>query len=248
MAAEPQIDPESLVARMMAELRANPAARELLLRSTLTQEFLGLPARMDAVENRLERVENRLERAENRLERVEERLAGVEDRLTRLEEAVTQLVETVRQLAIDVGYLRGAALETRLHRSVRSRVSQALGLRRARIMQSELLEPLPELAQRLDDAREDGLITSDQDSRVEATDVIMQAERKNDGATIWVAIEASSSIHENDVHRARESADILAVMFDQPAEAAVVGHRINDMDSERAGSARVHVLIVPPVL
>ena len=114
-------------------------------------------------------------------------------------------------------------------------------------MQSELLEPLPELAQRLDDAREDGLITSDQDSRVEATDVIMQAERKNDGATIWVAIEASSSIHENDVHRARESADILAVMFDQPAEAAVVGHRINDMDSERAGSARVHVLIVPPV-
>lgn len=69
MATEPQIDPESTVARMMAELQANPAARELLLRSMLTQEFLGLPARMEAVENRLERAENRLERAENRLER-----------------------------------------------------------------------------------------------------------------------------------------------------------------------------------
>jgi tetrahydromethanopterin S-methyltransferase subunit G len=121
----------------------------LLLRSALTQEFLGLPARMEAVEKRLE---------------------SVEDRLTRLEEAVAQLVETVRQLAIDIGYLRGVALETKLHRSVRSRVSQALGLRRARIMQSELLEPLPELVERMDAALASGLITDDQDSWVEATD------------------------------------------------------------------------------
>ena len=241
MATEPQIDPESLVARMMAELQANPAARELLLRSALTQEFLGLPARMEAVESRLERVENRLEGVENRLERAE-------DRLARLEEAVTQLVEAVRQLAIDVGYLRGVALETKLHRSVRSRVSQALGLRRARIMQSELLEPLPALVERMDSALADGLITDDQDSRVEATDVILRAERKDGQEWLWVAIEASSSIHQRDIQRARESADILALMFEEPAEAAVVGHRISDMDSERAGVARVHVLIVPPSL
>ena len=234
MATEPQIDPESLVARMMAELQANPAARELLLRSVLTQEFLGLPARMEAVENRLERVE--------------ERLAGVEDRLTRLEEAITQLVETVRQMSVDIGYLRGVALETKLHRSVRSRVSQALGLRRSQIMQSELLEPLPELVQRINTALGNGLITDDQDSRVEATDVILRAERKDTQEPLWVAIEASSSIHQCDIQRARESADVLAVIFNEPAEAAVVGHRISDMDSERAGDARVHVLIVPPVL
>ena len=241
MATEPQIDPESLVARMMAELQANPAARELLLRSALTQEFLGLPARMEAVEHRLERVENRLERAESRL-------AGVEDRLTNLEKAVAELVEAVKQLVIDVGDLKGVALETRLHRSVRSRVSQALGLRRARIMQSQLLQSLPELVERMDSALSDGLITDDQDSRVEATDVILQAERKNDGAAIWVAIEASSSINESDVQRARESADILAVIFEQPAEAAVVGHRIGVLDEERANASRVHVVIVAPSL
>lgn len=234
MATEPQVDPESLVARMMAELQANPAARELLLRSALTQEFLGLPAHMEAVEHRLERAENRL--------------AGVEDRLTNLEKAVAELVEAVKQLVIDVGDLKGVALETRLHRSVRSRVSQALGLRRARIMQSQLLEPLPELVQRMDSALSDGLITDDQDSRVEATDVILQAERKNDGAAVWVAIEASSSINENDIQRARESADVLAIMFDQPTEAAVVGHRIGILDEERADAARVHVLLVAPSL
>ena len=219
---ESQLDPESLVARMMAELQANPAARELLLRSVLTQEFLGLPARTEAVENRL---------------------AGVEDGLTRLEEAVAKLVETVRQLAGDMGHIRGVTLELGLHRSVRSRVSQALGLRRARIMQSQLLEPLPELADRMDSALAGGLITSDQDSRVEATDVILRAKRKSDGAMIWVAIEASGSINEGDIQRARESADILAVMFEQPTEAAVVGHRISVLDAERADAARVHVLV-----
>lgn len=229
MATGPQIDPESLVARMMAELQANPAARESLLRSALTQEFLGLPEQGEAVET-------------------EERRTGSDDTLTRLEEAVADLVKSVQLSAADVNCLRSMDVEAKLHRSVRSRVSQALGLRRARIMQSELLEPLPELVERMDAALASGLITDDQDSRVEATDVILRAERKDGQEWLWVAIEASSSIHQRDIQRARESADILALMFEEAAEAAVVGHRISDMDSERAGSARVHVLIVPPIL
>ena len=38
------IDPESLVARIVEELRANPAAQRLLLRTLLTNEFLVLTA------------------------------------------------------------------------------------------------------------------------------------------------------------------------------------------------------------
>lgn len=40
----PQIDLESLVARIVEELRANPDAQRLLLRTLLTNEFLGMPA------------------------------------------------------------------------------------------------------------------------------------------------------------------------------------------------------------
>ena len=43
-------DPESLVARIIAELQANPAAQQLLMRAMLTNEFLGMPARLDAIE------------------------------------------------------------------------------------------------------------------------------------------------------------------------------------------------------
>ena len=48
--SEQQLDPESLVARIVEELRANPAAQRLLLRTLLTNEFLGMPAGLQHIE------------------------------------------------------------------------------------------------------------------------------------------------------------------------------------------------------
>ena len=50
MTAARQLNPESLVARIIAELQANPHAQRLLLRALLTNEFLGMPARLDRIE------------------------------------------------------------------------------------------------------------------------------------------------------------------------------------------------------
>ena len=51
MSTEQQLDPESLVARIIVELQANPDAQRMLLRALLTNEFLGMPARLDAIES-----------------------------------------------------------------------------------------------------------------------------------------------------------------------------------------------------
>ena len=45
-----QLDPASLVARISAELEANPATHQMFLRAMLTGEFLGTPARLNAIE------------------------------------------------------------------------------------------------------------------------------------------------------------------------------------------------------
>lgn len=45
-----RLDPESLVERIIAEIQANPPARQMLLRAMLTNEFLGMPAHLDAIE------------------------------------------------------------------------------------------------------------------------------------------------------------------------------------------------------
>ena len=42
--------PESLVARIIAELQATPGAQTLLLRAMLTNEFRGMPLRLERIE------------------------------------------------------------------------------------------------------------------------------------------------------------------------------------------------------
>lgn len=54
------LDTESLVARIIAELQANPGAQQLLLRAMLTNEFLGMPARLDAIERDVAEINGRL--------------------------------------------------------------------------------------------------------------------------------------------------------------------------------------------
>lgn len=43
-------DSESLVARIIAELRADPDAQTLLLRALLTNEWLGMPIHLERIE------------------------------------------------------------------------------------------------------------------------------------------------------------------------------------------------------
>ena len=47
MTTQEGVPPDSLVARMIGELDANPQARTLLLRALLTDDFLLLPAKVD---------------------------------------------------------------------------------------------------------------------------------------------------------------------------------------------------------
>ena len=52
-------DPTPLVARIVAELRGNSEAEQMLLRAMLTNEFLGVPAGMHGIEEDVARITNR---------------------------------------------------------------------------------------------------------------------------------------------------------------------------------------------
>ena len=213
---ESRIDSESLVARIIAELRANPEARKMLLHALLTDEFLGMPVR---------------------LERVEADIAE-------LKADVAQLKVDVAQLKVDVGHLKGDSLETRLSRRIRPLLSQRFGLRRARVMQGLLQEPAPELLDAVESALNEGVIDDGQETRIDATDLIVRAQRKTDGRWVWVAVEASNVIGRRDIERARDSMHALGAVFGEEALAVVVGYRILEPDRQRAVSANVHVALV----
>ena len=211
MSAEERLDPTSLVARIIAELQANPDAQRLLLRALLTNEFLGMPARLD-----------------------------------RIEQDIAELRADVAGLKTDVAYLKGSDLEHRLHRKIRPLISGALALKRAQIVQSMVQEPNRDFLDRLEDALENGRITEGQDARIEATDFILHAQRRDDRAPVWIAVEASYRVHANDIQRVRASADALSAVFDSEALAVVAGYVIDPPDAERAEASGVRCLPVSP--
>ena len=218
MAAEEQLDPTSLVARIIAELQANPDAQRLLLQALLTNEFLGMPVRLNHIEKDI----------------------------AELKVDVSQLKADVSQLKTDVGHLKGSDLEHRLHRRIRALASKELDLRKPRVVQSPVQETTAEFADRIEEALDGGLISNGQEARIEATDFIMHAQRRSDRATVWIAVEASNRVHAGDIKRARATADALRTVFNTDAMAVAVGYGIDPLDAQRAKASHVRYLEVSP--
>ena len=211
MDAQGQLDPKSLVARIIAELQANPDAQRLLLHALLTNEFLGVSARLD-----------------------------------RIEKDIAELKTDVAELKVNVANLNGSDLENRLHRRIKALVSQALELRRPRIVHSPVQETAVDFADRVEDALDQGRITKGQDARLEATDFIIHAQRRADRAPVWIAVEASNKVHAKDIERARATAEALSTVFETDAVAVVAGYGIDALDAKRADDASVRYLEVSP--
>ena len=164
--------------------------------------------------------------------------------VTQLKTDVTQLKTDVTQLKTDVGDLKGFALETLLHRRIRPLISQRLGLRRTRVMQSPAQEPVPALTDPVETGADNGVITGRQENRVTETDIIVRAQRQAAPTPVWVSIEASNKVAAGDIRRARETADILAAVFDEESIAVVAGYAIDPPDQARADATGVVFLQV----
>ena len=117
-------------------------------------------------------------------------------------------------------------------------------LRRPRVVQGPVQEPERDFADRVEDALESGRITDEQESRIEATDFILRAQRRADRAPVWIALEASSKVRIGDIERARVSADALRAVFGEDAVAVVAGYDIDQPDAKRAEAAGVSYLQV----
>ena len=186
MAVEKQLDPTSLVARIIAELQANPDAQRLLLRAILTDEFLGMPVRLDRIEKDVAGL--KADVAELKAD-----VAELKADVAELKADVVGLKGDVVGLKADVAYLKGSDLEHRLHRKIRPLTSQALRLRRAVVVHSPVVDTERDFAERVEDALESGRLTDEQDARIENTDFILHAQRRADRAPVWVAVEATTA-------------------------------------------------------
>ena len=252
MAVNRKLDAESLVARLIAELQENPEAQRLLLRALLTNEFLGMPARLDRIEKDVAelKVDVRALKADvaelkSDVAELKTNVAELKTTTERLETTTERLETTTKRLVVDVGDLKGDALEVQVHRKVRSLICQSLSLRRPQVLQSAFQSPSPEFDEAVGRAAEEGRISERQEDRIVATGVILQAQRRADRKPVWVAIEVSHRVAAHDIDRAGQSAEALATVFGGAVIAAVAGRECDPRDRKRAAAADVRYVQVP---
>ena len=169
--------------------------------------------------------------------------ARLEEGQTRLEEGQTRLERRVDRLEGSVGRLNGAELEREVHANIINIASRQLGLNRVRILQSRIISRSPEFQDTIDDAEEQGLITEDQASHLEQSDVILAARRKSDRTSVHVVAEVSGLIGERDIHRAWDRANTLARINGTLVIPVVIGGNAAPPQQETADQKGVSVII-----
>ena len=240
-----QLKPESLVARIIAELQANPEAQRMLLRAMLTNEFLGMPARLDRIEKDIAELKKDVTDLRAKVTKLQADVTVLQADVTVLKTDVAGLKTDVAGLKTDVGYLKGSDLEMKVHRRIQPLLSQLLELRRVRIIQSGVHQCPEDFADRVAAAADEGRISEAQEHRIIATDIILRGRRRRERTPVWVAVEVANRIDADDIVRSRNSADTLAAVFGEEAVPLIAGYRIDAADRERAADAGVRYLEVP---
>ena len=243
-APSPELDPESLVARIISELESSPGAQSLLLRALLTNEFLGMPIRLERIEADVAKLKGDVAVLKDDVKVLKDDVGVLKSDVKALKGDVGVLKDDVKVLEDDVGVLKGGSLELKLQRRIKPLVSQKLNLRKARLMQDPLENTHPELLEPVETAVNKGMIVEAQETRVMAADIVLHAQRKDSLSQVWVAVEVSNHIGQRDIDRARQSADALRAVFQLDAIAVVAGYRIHHQGQERADNADVHTFLI----
>ena len=203
MTTQEGVPPDSLVARMIGELNANPEVRTLLLRALLTDDFLLLPAKVD-----------RLMELPTKVDKLQEDVS----KLLELPAKVDRLQDEVRQITTDLAPIRGSHARDAAQRAVR---------RIARIVNCRLQEQLND-----DDlygftANNDTTgITPEDLKSFENADIVLRSSHRDTGEIHYIAVEASFTGGEDDTRRALRNARYLTRFTGQPAHAVVAALRL----------------------
>ena len=102
-----------------------------------------------------------------------------------------------------------------------------------------------EFMENIEDATEQGILSDDDETRIQVTDLIIRSLRKSDGTPLWFAVEASGVINDDDISRAKRSADIITKVYEQDATPLVYGYRIHNQQRKLAGELGVRVYLDP---
>lgn len=170
--------------------------------------------RLDRTDRRLTKIDERFDRMDERLSKMDERFDGTDQRLSNIDDRLDRSDERFDKMEQHLGYLRGAHAANTARRNA-SLIADDMGY------QVITLLPREELIGFAKTARDAGKAGSDVRSFREA-DLVMLV-RDDHGRPAYIAVEASFTVANSDISRARRNAAYLEEFTGLPARAAVAG-------------------------
>ena len=193
-------------ADLLRLLREDPDFRDEVRRLVLSQELLELPERFARFE------------------------AYVERQFSEIRGDIAEMRGNIAKNTSDISGLRGAEYERRVGKSFASYASMAFrqrhgrGLRRNRLLYSNILGRDIGFDELISDAVDAGLISDDDRADLEQADAVMSGQ--DGGETVYYAGEISLTVNNRDIDRAIARAAILSKVTGCDAWPMVIGDTI----------------------
>ena len=233
-------------------IREDPDVRDELRRALLTEELLAMPKQLaDLVAVVTQHGEDigtlktdvavlKTDVAELKADMVE-----VKGDIAELKADMVEVKGDIRTLNSRVADLSGTNLESKIVTSLPPYISQMLGLERTRLAHQPRLPAYPPspFMDEVYSAADDGRISDEEADRLSLTDLVITARRKNDRSPMWIAVEASGTIAQDDISKVSSSAAALRSVYGSDAAGVVVGYQIRPEDMQRAEAAGIYVKI-----
>ena len=242
-------------------IREQPEWADTIRSLLLSKELLELPVRFaefveltnqnfQLVYERLERLETDMAEVKADVGEVKTRVSNLEASVSRLEANVSRLEANGDSLRTDMNFVMGR-LDNAVGFNYEAKVAKSIGgvvgssFRRVRVQKGATAVPNPDFLDLLDDAEEEGIISTEQHLQVHQLDLILTGRRKSDGAEVYIAAEISITIGDSDITRAAERAAILGTTLSQPVVPVVIGANVDDARTALATANNVALFLSP---
>ena len=204
------------------------------LESGVAEFKASVDERFDRVDERLDRVDERLDHMDERFDRVDERFDRMDERFNRMDERFDRMDHRMDRMEgrMDNGF--GTNYEVKIERNIPSHAGQHLGMRGVRVLRGTMTGRDTELAEQVERAADEGVITWEEHDQLLLVDLIFTGRSRTDGTTILAAAEVSITAGNFDVDRAVKRARMLEIVTGQPVVPVVISANVDD---ERAAMA-----------
>jgi len=216
-------------------LRERPDYLEKLRVLILTKELLELPIkfeefrnevnrRFDEVDKRFEEVDKRFEESDRKFEEfrieVNRRLEALEKGQEEIKQRQDRMEEILERHEKSIQELKGWQLEHKVFINICSYLGSYIGIRKCKIKDKS------ELFDELDEYVEKGIISQEEENDVSELDLIVSGILKNTKEEVYIAIEISYKIGNNDIDRVIRRKEILERVYKKKVIPLIVGKEI----------------------